>query len=80
MRPMFVDTILTEAGFEMPAEDRALRVDRADRADRSEAYRSEAYREWRRTRVLFMHAVSEAERAVVSGVADLPAQRRGADL
>jgi hypothetical protein len=75
MRPMFVDTILTEAGFEMPAKDRALRVDRADRADRSEAYR-----EWRRTRVLFMHAVSEAERAVVSGVADLPAQRRGADL
>jgi hypothetical protein len=72
MRPMFVDTILTEAGFEMPAEDRALRDDRADR--------SEAYREWRRTRVLFMHAVSEAERAVVSGVADLPAQRRGADL
>jgi len=69
MRPRFADTILTEAGFEAPAESRAVRGDR-----------SEAYREWRRTRVLFMHSVSEAERAVVHGVDDLPAQRREADL
>jgi hypothetical protein len=69
MRPRFADTILTEAGFEEPAATRTARGDRA-----------EAYREWRRTRVLFMHSVSEAERAVVHGVGDLPAQRRRADL
>ncbi len=67
MRPMFADTIVTEAGIDLdhPAESRA------DSA--------EAYREWRRTRVLFMHSVSEADRAVVHGVADLPAQRTQLD-
>jgi hypothetical protein len=69
MRPIFVDTVLTDAGLETPVKDVVVRADR-----------SAAYREWRRTRVLFMHSVSEAERAVVNAVADLPAQRRGADL
>jgi hypothetical protein len=75
MRPMFADTIVTETDFDDLARSHG---DGGDRVDRSA--RAEAYREWRRTRVLFMQSVCEAERAVVHEVADLPAQRRGADL
>ena len=74
MRPMFADTIVTDAGIDLDRpdpEDRPLSASGADRAA--------AYREWRRTRVLFMRSVSEAERAVVSGVDDLPGQQRRAD-
>jgi len=75
MRPMFVDTIVTEAGIDLEHPDARSRPDAATTRDRASAYR-----EWRRSRVLFMHSVSEAERAVVDGVADLPSQRRSADL
>ena len=75
MRPMFADTIVTEAGIDLDLVGRDGPEARAEgRSDRRA--RAADYREWRRTRVLFMHSVSEAERAVVSGVADLPAQRR----
>ncbi len=70
MRPMFADTVVTEAGVDLDGPD----------PTRPPASRPEAYREWRRTRVLFMHSVSDAERAVVPGVADLPAQPRRDDL
>ena len=70
MRPMFVDTIVTEAGIDLDHPERTTPRER----------RAQAYREWRRTRVLFLHSVSDAERAVVHGVADLPAQPRRGDL
>jgi hypothetical protein len=79
MRPMFADTIVTEAGIDLDLVGRDGPEAHAEgRSDRRA--RAADYREWRRTRVLFMQSVSEAERAVVPGVADLPAQRRRADL
>lgn len=75
MRPMFAATIVTDAGTDLEHPDTANRSGSEARRDRSEAYR-----EWRRTRVLFMRSESAAERAVVHRVADLPAQCRRADL
>ena len=78
MRPMFADTIVTEAGIDLDlAGHESPRTGSQRRSDRPG--RAADYREWRRTRVLFMHSVSEAERAVVPGVADLPAQCRRTD-
>jgi hypothetical protein len=68
MRPTFVDTFVTEAGIDLgrPAED-------------PRPGRSESYREWRRTRVLFMRSPWDEDRVTVPGVEDLPAQRTGVD-
>jgi len=69
MRPKFVDTIASEAGIEL---------DEAGPDTRSRAAKAEAYDEWRRTRVVFMHPCSDLTLPLTPSHGDLPLQRDGA--
>lgn len=68
MRPTFVDTVVTEAGIRLEAE--RSREDRPDRVATDAAYR-----EWRRSRVVFMHP--EADRFRQQEPGTVPEQRDG---
>lgn len=66
MRPTFADTVIAEAGVRIEPHDLAEEHDRAS----SDA----AYREWRASRVVFMHPEADPYRQRAGTV---PTQRDG---
>jgi hypothetical protein len=75
MRPTFVDTVVAESGIrlepDLSVDDRESREDREEHEDR--VVTDEAYREWRRSRVVFMHPEADPYRQQEPGA--VPAQR-----
>ena len=71
MRPTFVDTIVAEAGIRLEPHDPPDPRDLPEHQGRAAA--DEAYRAWRRSRVVFMHPEADPFRRQEPGV--VPAQR-----
>ena len=71
MRPTFADTAVTEAGIRLEAE--RSREERDNQPDRVAT--DAAYREWRRSRVVFMHPEADPLRQQEPGT--VPEQRDG---